>query len=71
MLFKNLKIKDDTMGRVFESLIPEKNYVDKVSDLECRLNETESLLKKALNEHQKGIKTNWYKRTLKYFSNKV
>jgi hypothetical protein len=59
------------MGKVFESLLPEENYVNKVSDLECKLNEVESLLKKALNERQKGIKTNWYQRTLKYFSDKV
>ena len=51
MLFTTLAIKpikekvSRSMGNTFDSAMPEKHYIDKISDLEYRLSLLESILK--------------------------
>ena len=51
MLFTTLAIKpinrkvSKSMGNTFDSAMPEKHYIDKISDLEYRLSLLESILK--------------------------
>ena len=55
MLFKELILKPTNkevskrMGNTFDSKMPEKHYIDKISDLEYRLHIIESILKRVVD----------------------
>ena len=81
MLFRELasivepidKKVSEEMGRVFDSEMPEKHYMDKISDLEHRLYRAESILKKIVKKSIKptgdsiSTKTVGYGETIQYF----
>ena len=81
MLFRELasivepidKKVSEEMGRVFDSEMPEKHYMDKISDLEYRLNRAESILSKIVTKSMKPTgdavspKTVGYGETIQYF----
>ena len=81
MLFRELasivkpidKKVSEEMGRVFDSEMPEKHYMDKISDLEHRLYRAESILKKIVKKsikptgHTVSSKTVGYGETIQYF----
>ena len=81
MLFRELasivepidKKVSEEMGRVFDSEMPEKHYMDKISDLEHKLYRAESILKKIVKKsikptgHTVSSKTVGYGETVKYF----
>ena len=63
----------EEMGKVFDSEMPEKHYMDKISDLEHRLHRAESILKKIVKKsikptgHTVSSKTVGYGETIQYF----
>jgi hypothetical protein len=81
MLFRELalivepidKKVSEEMGRVFDSNMPEKHYMDKISDLEHKLYRAESILKKIVEKSVKptgdsiSTKTVGYNETVTYF----
>ena len=81
MLFRELasivepidKKVSEEMGRVFDSEMPEKHYMDKISDLEHKLYRAESILKKIVTKsikptgHTISSKTVGYGETIQYF----
>jgi hypothetical protein len=81
MLFRELalivepidKKVSEEMGRVFDSEMPEKHYMDKISDLEHKLYRAESILKKIVKKSIKptggsvSTKTVGYNETVTYF----
>ena len=81
MLFRELalivepidKKVSEEMGRVFDSEMPEKHYMDKISDLEHKLYRAESILKKIVKKNIKptgdsiSTKTVGYNETVTYF----
>ena len=81
MLFRELalivkpidKKVSEEMGRVFDSEMPEKHYMDKISDLEHRLYRAESILNRIVMKSIKPTgdtvspKTVGYGETIKYF----
>jgi len=81
MLFRELasivepidKKVSEQMGRVFDSEMPDKHYMDKISDLEHRLYRAESILNKIVTKSIKptgdavSLKTVGYGETIKYF----
>ena len=81
MLFRELasivkpidKKVSEEMGRVFDSEMPEKHYMDKISDLEHKLYRAESILKKIVKKsikptgHTVSSKTVGYGETIQYF----
>ena len=81
MLFRELalivkpidkKVREE-MGKVFDAGMPEKHYMDKISDLEHRLYRAESILNKIVMKIIKPTrdtvspKTVGYGETIKYF----
>ena len=68
----NKKVSEE-MGRVFDSEMPEKHYMDKISDLEHKLYRAESILKKIVKKsikptgHTVSSKTVGYGETIQYF----
>ena len=81
MLFRELalivkpidkKVREE-MGKVFDAGMPEKHYMDKISDLEHRLHRAESILNKIVTKSIKPTgdtvspKTVGYGETIKYF----
>ncbi len=81
MLFRELslivkpidkKVREE-MGKVFDAEMPEKHYMDKISDLEHRLYRAESILNKIVTKSIKPTgdtvspKTVGYGETIKYF----
>ena len=81
MLFRELasivepidKKVSEEMGRVFDSEMPEKHYMDKISNLEHKLYRAESILKKIVKKsikptgHTVSSKTVGYGETIQYF----
>ena len=81
MLFRELasivepidKKVSEEMGRVFDSEMPDKHYMDKISDLEHKLYRAESILKKIVKKSinptggSVSTKTVGYNETVKYF----
>jgi len=81
MLFRELasivepidKKVSEEMGKVFDSEMPEKHYMDKISDLEHRLYRAESILNKIITKSIKptgdavSSKTVGYRKAIKYF----
>ena len=63
----------EEMGKVFDSEMPEKHYMDKISDLEYRLHRAEYILNKIVTKSIKptgdavSSKTVGYGATIKYF----
>jgi hypothetical protein len=63
----------EEMGKVFDAGMPEKHYMDKISDLEHRLHRAESILNKIVTKSIKPTgdtvspKTVGYGETIKYF----
>ena len=81
MLFRELalivkpidkKVREE-MGKVFDAGMPEKHYMDKISDLEHRLYRAESILNKIVMKSIKPTgdtvspKTVGYGETIQYF----
>ena len=66
------KVREE-MGKVFDAGMPEKHYMDKISDLEHRLHRAESILNKIVTKSIKPTgdtvspKTVGYGETIKYF----